>query len=668
MSTVSLNCNFISSLGNKVGSVAPKEPIRQEETTNSSGQVTFRDPSTKEKVTVTVLEEGKALEGANVIYLHGQTSTFEAYFIRDERGLLAVRYFLHNSDHVIDVSDITIEVIQGEIRPLNKEEAGAALGYLNDMKLVSSNTYIDTISDAEKAESTLRILEGLNAKSNISSVLLIVGVLSGGTISVFSVALNLSSTLAIGYAIDWVKSSIDPNLRWDLYHSYDATNGYENYVYVLTQSPMMQKPTINFDKDGTISASILANDPMRYPEVSSQMAGLPDYTIFEGPTVNSDLTYYYDLLKKGQNTSVSQGVLDHKSACIGDRCTETMINFGILPPGEYNLHCYAKDEVGNVSSPIVETFVVWGTNPPITGTKEPQISGSAQFPSENIVFPSINRASTTGQDLWLIDPNNHAKLTRLTREDAIFHKPLWSPDHTRITFTRREPGRDEESLYVINADGSGLKQVSSAHARVTAGFWSLDDDKIYMVTSEMDSSCQFSWIKADGSVTQAENPVSGAGNSVCSVDASPDRSQIVFRGYGGSQTIYVADLVDNGIHIESAQTLVATDAILGSRENTQPAWSADGKRIAFVADEGDYLTNIYTINSDGSNLQKVTYFTNAWVTTPRWSNDSLWLAVHVGFTDTSPQYSDIYLVPSDGSFSVVTNLTDDSIQDGGPDW
>ena len=41
------------------------------------------------------------------------------------------------------------------------------------------------------------------------------------------------------------------------------------------------------------------------------------------------------------------------------------------------------------------------------------------------------------------------------------YSPGWSPDGDQIVFTRSEPDGSNESIWIVNADGSGLVQVTT---------------------------------------------------------------------------------------------------------------------------------------------------------------------------------------------------------------
>jgi serine/threonine protein kinase len=184
---------------------------------------------------------------------------------------------------------------------------------------------------------------------------------------------------------------------------------------------------------------------------------------------------------------------------------------------------------------------------------------------------------------------------------------------------------------------------------------------------------------------------------------SPDGTQIAYVSMAtGNPEIMVIDiscLLSTGDCDKSARQLTAID----SRE-VGPAWSPDGKQIAFASDrDGDY--DIYTMTTDGQNLHQLTY-NDKDDSSPSWSpdgtqivysveNDGLYvinvvtgdvphpLSASIGtglWPDWSPTGTSIAFTTADGqasgkyaifSFNLTTNLltqlTFDSIDDD-PSW
>ena len=335
LSVASISCGLLTGTSSR--------PSRQEQTTNSSGVATFSDPGSDEKVVITVLDEGEVLPRAEVAYLHGQVNPFELFLARDNRGLLAAEFFLHNSEH-------TIEVTRGEIRTLNPDQVRAAAGYLTDTGLVSRSTYKETISNAEMKQTMSRL-----EAANDVMLFFIARFFEYGKAAVKCFLGPISK--AIGY----LPRPEDPNVRWDHYEVYDAEWGYAGIVFVQSQPPLMQSPTLDVGEDGTVSLSLLAIDPAHYSPESTQFAGMPDYTIFEGATEFSDLVYSYEL-EDGQGHLVTTGIQEQASVCEGENCVRTEIDLGTLKAGEYYIRVWADDEAGNSSLPVEFAFDVISTS------------------------------------------------------------------------------------------------------------------------------------------------------------------------------------------------------------------------------------------------------------------------------------------------------------------
>ncbi len=170
---------------------------------------------------------------------------------------------------------------------------------------------------------------------------------------------------------------------------------------------------------------------------------------------------------------------------------------------------------------------------------------------------------------------NGSHVMALTDSDDVDAKPSWSPDGTEVLFTRSAANGNQSFIYVINADGTGERQ--------------LTDDGI-------------SWT---------------SGGS----DWSPDGSKIVFvRGVPNNEDIWVMD-ADGSNPVRLTNQFVDFD----------PQWSPDGSRIAFVRFiEGEgWQNDVYVMDSDGSNVQRLTH-DEPINFLPRWSPDGTQLIYQVG--------------------------------------
>lgn len=79
-------------------------------------------------------------------------------------------------------------------------------------------------------------------------------------------------------------------------------------------------------------------------------------------------------------------------------------------------------------------------------------------------------------NLYVVNING-TKLVKLT-DGIISQQPSWSPDGQKIVFVKINLWNEESNLWVINADGTGLKQLTSLPGIESEPLWSPDGKKI----------------------------------------------------------------------------------------------------------------------------------------------------------------------------------------------
>ena len=172
----------------------------------------------------------------------------------------------------------------------------------------------------------------------------------------------------------------------------------------------------------------------------------------------------------------------------------------------------------------------------------------------------------------------------------------WSPDARRIVFTGMTLDGNWD-VYVMNADGGGLRRLTRSPRFENGAVWSPDGRKIvFRNTSDA------KW-KVGGSVYVMNADGSGlqklTTGALSHWDVSPDGRAIVFVGdRGGSDRAWFGD----GIYVMNLDGSGLRRLTRNVGKEPAPTWSPDGRQIAFTGRD----ENIYVMNPDGSEMQRLT--------------------------------------------------------------
>lgn len=224
-------------------------------------------------------------------------------------------------------------------------------------------------------------------------------------------------------------------------------------------------------------------------------------------------------------------------------------------------------------------------------------------------------------------------------------EPAWSPDGQTIAFTGSYLETGDE-IAVMNADGSNVRQLTSADGQDrgptwspdgrTIAFWSERDDRereIYVVSAE------------DGSERRLTN------DSFADLwpSWSPHGNEIAYESYRGDG----AELFAVSPHGGTPRRI--TPKGLDARD---PAWSPDASQIAFVSstDRGWALA---LIAADGTRVRKLAEMKG--VRNPAWSPDGRFII----FACTLPTIPNEDICIVDAAGERMLNLTNDG---DGFDW
>ena len=239
-------------------------------------------------------------------------------------------------------------------------------------------------------------------------------------------------------------------------------------------------------------------------------------------------------------------------------------------------------------------------------------------------------------------------IRRVTDDPDDDLSPAWSPDGTRIAFTR---GLEvDPNIFVVNSDGSGLVQLTDDPANGADPAWSPDGSSIAFVSTR-EGSTDLYLMDADGS---RQRPLTKGTASDFDPAWFPDGTRLFFSrdesdGIEESD-IWVMDLRSGDIR----------KVIGGPDAEYQPAPSPGGTSLAFVSDR-DGTAQIYVMELPDGEPRRLTD-TLEEKSRPSWSPDGRQIVFAAG----DEQHREVFIVNADGSN--LRRLLEGSANDVTPEW
>jgi TolB protein len=229
--------------------------------------------------------------------------------------------------------------------------------------------------------------------------------------------------------------------------------------------------------------------------------------------------------------------------------------------------------------------------------------------------------------------------------------PKWAPDGKRLAFISQKDGNPE--VYLMKADGSGLTRITSNAVEDRLGDWSPDGEWLVFYTVGFGAEPGL-WLRNPDGVNVARLTQGQDAQPAW----SPDGRHIAFvRTAGGNADIYVVSKQKDGAWQDNTEPVRLTQ---DKADDHSPVWSADSRTLAFVTTRHGNA-DIYTIRADGSKEQRLTK-NGADDLAPVWSRDGKRLA----FVSRLYGPGEIYMMEADGSKQ--RRLTNNTYEDDSPNW
>jgi dipeptidyl aminopeptidase/acylaminoacyl peptidase len=261
------------------------------------------------------------------------------------------------------------------------------------------------------------------------------------------------------------------------------------------------------------------------------------------------------------------------------------------------------------------------------------VSDAHLSPDGRLIAFTVTRLDEEADDyrsaIWMVPADGSAPPRRFTGGTGKDSAPRWSPDGARLAFLS-ERGGDKAQVYVIDIAGGEARKLTSIPQGAGAPVWSPDGTRLVTVVR-----------------------IGGAdeGSKQDKQKTSPARliTRLKYRANGEGFTydrrrhLFVVDAV-------TGETRQLTDA---DWDDTQPAWSPDGRCIVFVSArhhdrDHDHAEDIFVVDAAGGEPVRLTPGGGA-CAQPTWSPDGRTIA-YLGYADAedTPRNSRLWLVPTAG--------------------
>jgi dipeptidyl aminopeptidase/acylaminoacyl peptidase len=276
----------------------------------------------------------------------------------------------------------------------------------------------------------------------------------------------------------------------------------------------------------------------------------------------------------------------------------------------------------------------------VKGVSDPQISPDGKWVAYAVETASLKDDKNRRQ-IWMISTSGGDAIP-LTNEAVNSSHPRWSPDGKYLGFLSarsdsKDPADDskddaKKQVWLLNRAGGEAQQLSSTIQDVDTFAWSPDSSRLVLVLQ-------------DPSVDEIE--------ASKNKDAKPKpHPWVIDRLHFKEDEIGYLDRRRHHLYTLTIADKKQTQITSGDFDDDDPAWSPDGRQIAFASNRStpdpdrNYNTDIWTVSADntdtGKSLAQISKGTGA-DGSPTWSPDGKWIAYTTQLDEKLFQYATFHI-------------------------
>lgn len=246
-------------------------------------------------------------------------------------------------------------------------------------------------------------------------------------------------------------------------------------------------------------------------------------------------------------------------------------------------------------------------------------------------------------NLWLINWDGSGRRALTFGDEGCSH-PRWSPDGRWLAFlSSRGDDNDSDQLWLLPRAGGEAEKITTLRTGVEDFAWSPDSSRLVLVVRDLDAR--------EAAAQQAEKDKKTPPPLV--IDRFQFKQDITGYLTGAYAHLQLLDLATR-----KAEPLTAA----GPHDDVLPAWSPNGREIAFVTKRGDDPDrtenwDVYVIAAEpGAKERQLTTSPETdchpdwWDSAPAWSPDGKWIAYLHGADPKKIEYAanTLAIIPAAG--------------------